>query len=498
MMTHGEIPHALLLAGPRGTGKTSAARILSAMVNDPANSHTPGGEKKSLHEPNLENDIVKRIYTGNSLVVTEIDAASYRGIDDIRQLRERVNLPPQEGSTSVYILDEVHMLTTEAFNALLKMLEEPPEHVLFILATTELHKIPDTITSRATIIHFTRANDGELLAALSHILLEEKIKFDEEAVRLVVQSADGSFRDGVKLLESVAAGQKKIDLLRVQEILHTTKKQSIVQVLDAIVAKDDSLVVQVFQTLRAEDADEAFFYKALLQFLHEDLVASITEKTPAHFSAKVSHFLLQHFSTVPLSSTVSIPFLALELKSLELIFKSKEKNGEGKSKPPVAPPSTSEMQTSKNKKSDVIEIAAYTEKLLDVVMTPSPLVESFTQSESNSWADGKKLIERWEDFLSSVRLRNSSIEALLRSSKPISGEGGKAKIEVYYRFHQDQLQQPKFVQMIEECIVAVLGGKIVLEFTLAQQSERGALLSSVTGNVNENDSLIQLAKEIFV
>src|SRR5579859_2130216 len=162
LLGSGQFPHALLFAGPKGTGKTSAARIVGAILNDPANAEFVqsvffGGKKKSkavvnFQEPNSSDPIVQQIQRGTSYVVIELDAASHRGIDDIRQLKERVHLPPAEGLIALYILDEAHMLTTEAFNALLKLLEEPPPHAVFILATTELHKIPETIISRCAVV----------------------------------------------------------------------------------------------------------------------------------------------------------------------------------------------------------------------------------------------------------------------------------------------------------------------------------------------------------
>src|SRR5258708_4607717 len=333
MMQSGSVPHALLFAGPKGTGKTSAARIVSAMLNDPANAEIvdavffgqKNAGKKEFQDPNSAEEIVQRIQRGTSYVVNEIDAASYRGIDDIRQLKERVYLPPQEGKVSVYILDEVHMLTTEAFNSLLKILEEPPVHVVFILATTELHKIPPTIASRSTLIQFQRASEQELSEALERVLKQEKITYDKEAVSAVAAASEGSFRDAIKLLETVAAGQKKLSVEDVAQYLQQTHQQDILNLLDAIVAKQEKEVVVIFQRLRNQATDPQFFYKALLQFLHQDLLTSIAGKE-SHFTTKISHYLLTQLQTIG-SDAANIPFLSLELKALELVFKAKEKNG---------------------------------------------------------------------------------------------------------------------------------------------------------------------------
>ncbi|MBU0576226.1 AAA family ATPase, partial [Patescibacteria group bacterium] len=187
LMDKGQIPQVLLFAGPKGTGKTSLARIIGAMLNDPANEKVVdyqffnGSKPKNNKyvEPDFELNFNDRIYRGKSFIVQEMDAASNRGIDDIRELKERVALPPQDGKMTVYILDEAHMLTSAAFNALLKLLEEPPVHAVFILATTEFHKIPETIKSRCSVIHFRKADHEELKQALRGVLEAEKISFQE-------------------------------------------------------------------------------------------------------------------------------------------------------------------------------------------------------------------------------------------------------------------------------------------------------------------------------
>ena len=180
-LKNGKIGHAYLFIGPRGTGKTSVARILAHEINK--------------FEYELEDDY---------LDIIEIDAASNRGIDDIRELRQRANIAPTKGKYKVYIIDEVHMLTKEAFNALLKTLEEPPEHVVFIMATTDAQKVPITITSRSQIYTFKLADPGVMFEHLKNICKKEKINIDDEALRIVVKRGGGSYRDSLSLLDQVS------------------------------------------------------------------------------------------------------------------------------------------------------------------------------------------------------------------------------------------------------------------------------------------------------
>ncbi len=180
-LKNGKIGHAYLFIGPRGTGKTSVARILAHEIN------------KFDYE--LEDDY---------LDIIEIDAASNRGIDDIRELRQRANIAPTKGKYKVYIIDEVHMLTKEAFNALLKTLEEPPEHVVFIMATTDAQKVPITITSRSQIYTFKLADPSVMFEHLKNICKKEKINIDDEALKIVVKRGGGSYRDSLSLLDQVS------------------------------------------------------------------------------------------------------------------------------------------------------------------------------------------------------------------------------------------------------------------------------------------------------
>lgn len=262
-MQQGHIPQVLLFAGPKGTGKTSSARILGAMLNDPANEAMVDAQffgktvpkKKHYLEPVVDSTVSNSIFTGNSFIVQEMDAASHRGIDDVRALNERVAVPPQAGKMTVYILDEAHMLTTEAFNALLKLLEEPPAHTVFILATTELHKIPETIKSRCSLVQFRRATTTELIAALKSVLDTEKITYEDEALVLIAECADGSFRDAVKLAEMTVA-DGAITTESVQRSLQTVSSQELTQLVDLVISKDATGLVKWIAKLRETQIEE--------------------------------------------------------------------------------------------------------------------------------------------------------------------------------------------------------------------------------------------------
>lgn len=196
------IPHAWLFSGPRGTGKTSAARILAKAVNCPQ-ARVKG--RKGIGEPCNKCGMCESITAGTAVDVIEIDAASNRGIDDIRELREKIKLAPMRAEMKVFIIDEVHMLTAEAANALLKILEEPPANTLFFLCTTEPDKLPITVVSRCTRIQFGTPTTEEIQKKLILVAKEEKLDISAEDLNKISRAARGSFRDGIKILEQVGS-----------------------------------------------------------------------------------------------------------------------------------------------------------------------------------------------------------------------------------------------------------------------------------------------------
>ncbi len=421
MMKLGKIPQSLLFAGPKGTGKTSASRILGAMLNDPANAELvdhlffkkTAPKNLSFVEPDQDSDFSKRVYEGHSFVVQELDAASNRRIDDIRLLKERINLPPSDGKMTVYILDEVHMLTNEAFNALLKILEEPPTHVVFILATTELHKIPATIVSRCSVINFRRANNAELKQALERVLLAEKIAFSDDDLEKIVLRADGSFRDGVKILE-MACRDGQLDLELIKDLLASDSHVYIQKLIDFVINKDEQALVKVFQELRENNYNQKDFYKDLFAFLHRDLLINLGvllgEST---YNVKIDQFFLKEILTVDLNQETPVPFLVLELKFLEIIERSKKN-----------PP-----QDKKETKAQVAEKPKVS------------TVENLSKKKINQAAPDLK--DFWQNLIKKFTGENFSLVTLLKSCKLESLSEGIAKVFVYYSFHKEQLEQNK-------------------------------------------------------
>jgi DNA polymerase III subunit gamma/tau len=305
-----QIPHALLFSGSRGTGKTTLARIFAAAIGASSND------------------------------TYEIDAASNRGIDDVRELREAVHTLPYESERKVYIIDEVHMLTKEAFNALLKTLEEPPEHVVFILATTEEEKLLDTILSRCQVFRFHSPSRAVLAAAVTDVAKKEGFTLKPDAADLIAIAADGSFRDALSVLQKViiASGDKLGDADEVAAIIGAPKHALLQSLVTALSEKDVSQALAAIATAYEAHVDMKLFNRLLLERVRavmllrhnpkqaSDILSTFGESDQAHLTALAqqtgsalnSHTLLRLLAAADHSGRTTMPQLPLELAIVEL------------------------------------------------------------------------------------------------------------------------------------------------------------------------------------
>ena len=306
-VTQGKISHAYIFSGPRGVGKTSTARILAKALNC---KEGPTANPCGVCESCIG------ITEGSSVDVIEIDGASNNSVDDVRDLRERVKYAPSGGKYKVYIIDEVHMLSGSAFNALLKTLEEPPSHVIFVLATTEMKKIPATVLSRCQHMPFRRISSGVIKTRLKHIADTEGINISSPALGIIARAADGSMRDSLTILDQVSSFTDKISEEQVQNLLGMTDFGMLAKASMAVITGNRVDLLEIIDSLADQGADLRSFAKELAQFFRDLLIASVV-KQPADVLDMSDEELAAIETVVAASSEDQITLLLSEVMKAE-------------------------------------------------------------------------------------------------------------------------------------------------------------------------------------
>ncbi len=444
--------HAMLFTGPKGLGKTSTARIVAKVLN--CESLTEKGRKAGKLEPCNKCDQCISISNGSNIDVLEIDGASNRGIDEIRDLREKIKLSSARANKKVYIIDEVHMLTTEAFNALLKTLEEPPSHVVFILCTTEPHKVPATIASRCFQISFKKATDEELTRALLRISKSEKIAVDEDAFSEIAKFADGSFRDGVKVLEelSAVAKDKKITKEFVQKTYQTSDINKNLNVLiESIVNKDVKAGINLIGNLIEEGVDLKYFIEALIGEFHEILLEKVgVSKNSSKFADKLTlaelKELIESLSQAAGKMKFSVlPQLPLEIAIIEWDMKDTK----------------SAQVASENFLAPNAEKALFSVGKVDGANVRGENFETSPRPSSNT-TDENIL----QELIDHIKVRNQSVAGFLRGCTVSDFKNDSLTIEAKFQFHKDKLDDPKSRGIIEDALLEIMGKSTKVSFVL--------------------------------
>jgi DNA polymerase-3 subunit gamma/tau len=325
--------HAYLFFGPRGSGKTTTARLIAKIAN--CQKRLESEKFKALGEPCSECLSCQEIDENRAMDVIEIDAASNRGIDEIRNLKEAIKFSPASRRYKIYIIDEVHQLTKEAFNALLKTLEEPPAHAIFILATTEYEKVPATITSRTQRFHFKRLPLMQIVEKLNLIAKTENIKADDEALELIAASAEGSFRDAESLLDQIAGMEVQISLESVEKILGRVGFLKTSEMAEALLIKNDpDKTLAILAKINEGGFNLTQFNKDLISYLRRVLALKFSASLENEFKKE----LTQNELNLLKKHSQALNSAAMEQKAINLLKSLIRAYGEMKYSPfPIIP-----------------------------------------------------------------------------------------------------------------------------------------------------------------
>jgi len=419
------VGHAYLFAGPRGTGKTTIARLIAKAVNclneDPAK------------RPCNECEHCKAVNENRFLDLIEIDAASNTSVDDVRDLRDKINFAPSQGKYKIYIIDEVHMLSTAAFNALLKTLEEPPPHAIFVLATTEIHKIPATVLSRCQRHEFRRVPVDEIVGQLKLIAKEENIKVDEDALTLIARQSAGGMRDAISLLDQLSSTGQDIDLALTQTVLGTATSQTVLDLIASISDGQPAPAMDAIHRALDSGADPRSLARQIVDYLRGLMLIQMGNADQVEVTKDVKKVMAKHAKAFSTSDVLRMmkafntaatdtrggwqPSLSLELALAEVLEAPSEaptpKPVKKETAPVKKPAQTAQAET----KASNTEVVSSRKKEAQVISLAA-------------------LNDAWRDIRSIIKPDHPGIEALLNSCKPLEVRGS----ELYLGFQSETVR----------------------------------------------------------
>ncbi len=426
-----KISHAYLFTGPRGVGKTSIARILAHEINN-----LPYNEDE------------------NHIDIIEIDAASNRRIDEIRELRESAYIAPTSSVYKVYIIDEVHMLTTEAFNALLKLLEEPPAHVVFILATTDSHKLPDTIISRTQRYSFKPASIDDIVRVLRKIAKSEQITVPDDVLKLIAEHGSGSFRDSIGLLDQASNQSDNLTEQGLQELLGIPATQVIESLYESL--SDDStsnFVITLLNDLLGQGYQSAIIAKSLGKLIRDRLIKNQFQGSDQQALALLSDLILVSASSEP-DRSLEIAILKYKLQSGS---KPRQSNSVESAKEIHNVIQKQEISMPPQEHSDVEQIPVVPKNNSKDLVKEIDTVVASTTNKTSSNISNQPLDEFWPKALAALKQKYNTLYGIVRMAQPSVLPDNGVELQFKFAFHQKRVMEAKNQHILRTILKEITG-----------------------------------------